>query len=480
LRPQLAAAALCAGLASANVVRVPAAVAIALAGLCMIGLRCQRVWAISALVAVGGWWWGSARLATLDHSELAARAGAAASVRVVVTGPPRSGRYDVRAPALVTRFGDARVREPVLLRLPRGRSPPQGAILEGIGQLVEPREPEDGGFDERAWLRRQGIHLVLRASNVRVVGRRGGLGGIADGVRRRLQGSVALGLSGDRAAVLEGVVLGDDARLTDDLRERFRAAGLYHLLAVSGQNVALVAGGALLLAWLLGVPRFCGQLGALAAILAYVLAVGAQPSVVRAGVAGALGSLAWLTARSADRWHFLLVGAIALLGWNPYTLRDPGFQLSFAAVIAIFVLVPHFERFLEGYPLGRPLRLVVAVSAACGLVTAPIGWLHFHTVQLLTIPANVLAAPAAVILLALGLAAAAVEPLSVDAARAVAALNGWCAAYLITVASVIGGLPFAQISSTRALLIVLASALLLAAYASGRSEIRSPGLPRQG
>jgi competence protein ComEC len=480
LRPQLAAAALCAGLASANVLRVPAAVAIALAGLCVIGLRCRRVWAIGALVAVGGWCWGSARLATLDHSELAGRAGAAASVRVVVTGPPRSGRYDVRAPALVTRFGDASVREPVLVRLPRGRSPPQGAILEGIGQLAEPREPEDGGFDERAWLRRQGIHLVLRASNVRVVGRRGGLGGVADGVRRRLQGSVALGLSGDRAAVLEGVVLGDDARLTDDLRERFRAAGLYHLLAVSGQNVALVAGGALLLAWLLGVPRFFGQLGALAAILAYVLAVGAQPSVVRAGVAGALGSLAWLTARSADRWHFLLVGAIALLGWNPYTLRDPGFQLSFAAVIAIFVLVPRFERFLEGYPLGRPLRLVVAVSAACGLVTAPIGWLHFHTVQLLTIPANVLAAPAAVMLLALGLAAAAVEPLSAEATAVLASLNGWCAAYLITVASVIGGLPFAQISSTRALLIMLACAFFLAAYASGRSEIRAPDLPRQG
>src|SRR6266511_4122839 len=82
------------------------------------------------------------------------------------------------------------------------------------------------------------------------------------------------------------------------------------LLAVSGQNVALVAGGALLLAWLLGVQRLIAEVGALAAILAYVLAVGAQPSVVRAGVAGALGSLAWLTARTADRWHLLLVGAI--------------------------------------------------------------------------------------------------------------------------------------------------------------------------
>ena len=137
----------------------------------------------------------------------------------------------------------------------------------------------------------------------------------------------------------------------------------------------------MLLVWLVGLPRLFGQLAALAAICGYVLAVGAQPSVIRAGVAGALGSLAWLTARAADRWQLLFLGAIALLAWNPYTLLDAGFQFSFAAVLAIFVLVPRFERFLEGYPLGRSLRLVVAISAACGLATAPIAWLQFHSVQ---------------------------------------------------------------------------------------------------
>ena len=88
--------------------------------------------------------------------------------------------------------------------------------------------------------------------------------------------------------MLEGVVLGEDSGLSDELRRRFRASGLYHLLAVSGQNVALVAGSALLLVWMVGMPRLLGQLAALAAICGYVLAVGAQPSVIRAGVAGAL------------------------------------------------------------------------------------------------------------------------------------------------------------------------------------------------
>jgi competence protein ComEC len=124
-------------------------------------------------------------------------------------------------------------------------------------------------------------------------------------------------------------------------------------------------------------------------------------------------------------------------------------------------------RFLEGYPLGKPLRLVVAISAACGLATAPIAWFQFHSLQLLTVPANALAAPVVVPLLGLALAAAVVAPLSASAAAALAWLNGWCAAYLVAVARLVGGLPFAQITSTRTLLLLLSCTLLLAAYASG-------------
>jgi len=193
--------------------------------------------------------------------------------------------------------------------------------------------------------------------------------------------------------------------------------------------------------------------------------VGAQPSVVRAGVAGALGSFAWLTARERDRWHFLLLGAIVLLAWNPYNLLDAGFQLSFAAVVAIFELTPVLERFLEGYPLPRRLAQGMAVSTACGVLTAPILWLQFQAIPLLSVPANALAAPAVLPLLGLALAAAALDPLSPHAAAAVAWLNGWCAAYLAACARLVGGLPFAQVRSGLAVLVLGACTLVGAAYA---------------
>jgi competence protein ComEC len=465
MRPRLFACAACSGLALANVARIGVFAAVLLLALVVAGA--PRAGAAALCIALVGWWCGSLRLDRLDRSALASRIGEAARMHVTVTGPARRGRFELRVPGVVR-------HEPVLLELANERAPPpQGAVLSALVVVKAPRGPSHG-FDERTWLRRHGVHVVLHIDEWHVIGRRGGLGGVADALRRRLRASIARGLRGERAGVVDGVVLGDENGLSEGLRQRFRAAGLYHLLAVSGQNVVLVAGGVLLVAWVLGVSRLVAQLGALAAIVAYVLAVGAQPSVVRAGIAGGLGSLAWLTARVADRWHLLLVGAIALLAWNPYTLFDAGFQLSFAAVVAIFVLVPRFQRTLEGYPLGG-LRPGIAVSAACCVATAPILWLQFHSLQLLAIPANLLAAPAVVPLLGLALGGAAIAPISPSAAAALAWLNGWCAAYLATVARVVGGLPFAQIRSTRALLVLLAGALLAAAYASGR--LWSPNVP---
>jgi competence protein ComEC len=267
---------------------------------------------------------------------------------------------------------------------------------------------------------------------------------------------------GERRAVIAGVVLGDDEGLELELRDRFRASGLYHLLAVSGQNIAYVIGGVLLIAWTLGLPRWAAQVAALVAVAGYVLAVGWQPSVVRAGIAGALASLAWLASRPRDRWYFLLLGAAVLLAWNPYALLEPGFQLSFTAVAAIFVVVPRLERRLDGYPLPGRLVSVLALSAGCGVATAPIAWLHFGSVPVYTVVSNALAAPVVAPLLGLALAATAVAPLLPSAAAALAWLNGYLAAYLAACARLVGGLPQAQLTSGR----TLAALALLAALAA--------------
>jgi competence protein ComEC len=451
--PHVLAGAFCAGLAGSLAVRASAPGVAMLAfvlGLAALAVRGQRLLLLAVALLLAGWWWGSVRLAALERSALVADVGRAAPALLEVTGPPRLSPFAVRAPVRVLRFGDHALRERARLDLPRGRSPPQGAILEAVVRVRQPRGADESGFDESTYLHRQGIHVVLVADGYRVVGRRGGLGGVADGLRAAVARSLAPGVAGERRAVIAGIVLGEDEGLDAGLRDDFRASGLYHLLAVSGQNVAYVVIGALALAWLLGVPRLAGQVGALLAVAGYVLAVGWQPSVVRAGVAGALASLAWLCGRASDRWYFLLVGAAVLLGWNPYSLLEPGFQLSFAAVAAIFVLVPRLESWLEGYPVPARLAPVLAVAAACGAATAPILMTHFGRVPLYAIASNALAAPVVPPLLGLGLACGALTPVLPSAAAALAWVNGWLAAYLAAVARFFGGLPHAQLASWQA------------------------------
>ncbi len=470
--PALLAGAACTGLTLSVWLTLPAALLLpavcVLAGGALVSRDARRVALAGAALALVGLWWGALRTDALDRSALAGHIGERAAARVVVTGPVRRTPFALRASAQVVRFGETRLRERVLLELPPERAPPQGAVLELRARPVEPRGPETG-FDERAWLARQGIHVVLRGDDPRVVGRRGGIGGVADRLHAHVEQTLARGTAGERRTVLTGIVLGEDDGIDRSLRDAFQASGLTHLLAVSGQNIAITAVGVVTAARIAGIGRLAGEGVAIVVVLAYALAVGWQPSVVRAAVAGILASLGWITARPRDRWHALATGALVLLAWTPSAALEPGFQLSFAAVAAIFVVLPRVSGVPDAYPVPRGLWDVLVVAFACGLVTAPIVWLHFGAVALWTVPANVAAEPAMPPLIALSLAASAIEPVLPDAATALAWLAGGCAAWIALVARIVSTWPSAQIRSPLA---------LVAAFAVTAASLLVRRLPR--
>jgi competence protein ComEC len=405
-----------------------------------------RLAALALAVAAVGLAWGSLRVEALRESVLAGRLGETGVAELVTVAPARSSPWSTRVVAVASEFHRERLSERVLLVLPVGRSPPRGAVLEATVRVTEPRAPEDG-FDERAWLERQGIHVVLEASGWRQLGRRGGIAGLGDRLRDRVEFAVGRGTGGVRRAVVLGVVLGEDEGLPAAVQDDFRASGLYHLLAVSGQNVAFLAAGVVAIGWLLRLSRAAREVATVGVIGAYVLAVGWQPSVARAGVAGVLASLAWLTSRPRDRWHFLALGALILLAWMPTAALDPGFQLSFTAVAAIFVAVPRLRAYSDALPVPPGLADALAVSLACGVATAPIVLLQFEQVPLYTVLANVAAFPAAPLVLAFGLLAAVVDPVSPTAAAGLSSLAGLGAAWLELVARVVADLPYARIGA---------------------------------
>jgi competence protein ComEC len=444
-------------------------------------LRGAAILAVAALcgLALGAW-----RLDVLGADPLAARVGRVVAARVVVEEPWRG--------AAPYRHGEARVAGPgggpVLLRATLPIAPPRGAGLAVHGRVSRPRD-DVRGFRERDYLARHGIRAVLRARTVAVVGARGGVWHAADLARSRLLGAYAAAGDDDAGRLLGAIVLGADEDLGRSTRDDFTRSGLAHVLAVSGQNVALLVGLLVEAVVLAGGSRRHGVWLALVVVPAYVVVVGPSPSVLRAGVAGVLVALAWLASRPADVWHPFACAALLLIGWNPWTVLDVGAQLSFAAVAALALLAPRLRGWLEGVPFPGRLREPVAASAACTLATAPLVWWHFGRLNVVAaVPSNLLALPAIPPLLAVGGLVALLLPFAPGAAAAVATLGRLPGLYLLWVAHLGAGLDrrasgLVDAVVVRALLeaalAAAAGVAIAAASRPRRSAARGPGrLPR--
>ena len=263
------------------------------------------------------------------------------------------------------------------------------------------------------------------------------------GIRDRAAAGLGRGMPDREAALARGFVLGEDDEIDATTKEDFRRAGLSHLLAVSGQNVTLLALLAMPLLGAFGIPLRERLFWLLALIAVYVPVAGAGPSIQRAGVMGALGLMATLGGRRASRLYALALAAAVTLAIDPGVAADVGWQLSFAAVLGILLLAaPLRERIvalLGPGPWRRALAEGIAVTVAATLATAPLIAFHFETVSTTTLVANVLALPAVAPAMWLGMCSAGLsqlpglplEPLNgLDALLLayVAQVAEWCAA----------------------------------------------------
>lgn len=452
------------------------------------GLACASLLLVGAGV-------GGARLAAIDAPARRLESGAVIAARAHLQERPRPSTFGSRAEVRVVsgRLAGTRLlaRAPRELRWPNGVA--VGAELRLRGVVRPPRSAPGADFDFAAYLRRRGVAGELWLDSVSATERRrGGLAGVLDSMRQRAEQAVVAGMPPREGELTRGMVLGQDERIDPSTREDWRAAGLAHLLAVSGQNVMLLAALALpfLAAAGLG-PRGRG-IALLCLVAVYVPLAGAGPSLQRAGVMGAAGIAAMTLSRPTSRWYALLLAAAVTLAINPRACGEPGWQLSFAAVVGILTLGPSLQRMfmrtaaallphLEGRHalprgrdagsetpdsrdagaarpagvlagrLGRGLAEGAAITLAATLATGPLLAHHFGSVPVAGLPANLLALPAVAPAMWLGMVKAGLGQLAaaIPQADLVARLLGPIAhipvAYLAGLAERFADLPGAQI-----------------------------------
>lgn len=355
-----------------------------------------------AVFTIGGSVLAHARLATLDVTRLRSLVGHELDARATVVERPRTLRFGGWSAAAVL-VASRGAGERIVLRSRRDVPRPRVDVGDElhVRGLVEALAPWEG------YQRVCGAHAAVVPRLARPTGhRRGGAAGAVDGVRRAAEGALLAGLPVAQAALARGMVLGQDDSLDDRTRADFRRSGLAHLLAASGQNVTLLAIVAAAVLGVLGLGLRGRLLGALALVALYVPLAGAGPSIVRAGVMGAAGLVAGLAGRPGSRAYALLLAAGITLALNPRSSADVGWQLSFAAVVAIGLLAGRWRDALQRRSVPRAVAETAGVSAAATVGTAPLMALHFGQLSLVSLPANLLAAPAVAPVVWLGSGAA--------------------------------------------------------------------------
>src|SRR5262245_1926232 len=234
-------------------------------------------------------------------------------------------------------------------------------------------------------------HLAGRLEVDAVVGWRpgGGITRVANGLRRTLARGAEV-MSDRHASLLAGLTLGDDRDQPADMTDAFRAAGLTHILAVSGQNVAFVM---VLAAPVLSRLRFGPRLVVTLAVLAgFALVTRFEPSVLRATAMAAVAATGAALGRPASTVRVLALGVSAILLVDPLLATSLGFQLSVAGAAGIVVGAARIEPALPG---PRWLAAPVSVTLAAQLAVAPLLVAAFGSVPVASVPANLLALPAA-------------------------------------------------------------------------------------
>ncbi len=329
--------------------------------------------------------------------------------------PQQSGnstRIVLGSASLVRQDGETQNGRRLIAIVRKGAYKPPDSLLN-VGSSItlraeilpypKPRNP--GEFDYGRYLRLNdidGIVAVRKGDSLSVLSSPSELSFSAAVVFLRVQlGNIFNGLhSLPVAGFLRGLILADRSDISPEIKESFINTGTFHVIAVSGLNVGIVAIIFLGVFGLLRVPRNILPLITIAALTGYMVLTDSTPSVVRATVMAGVILFAQRLERKSDAINSIAVAALVLLLWNSNELMDVGFQLSFSAVLSIILLYPVLEKLIHRIPerfeeikaIDYVLKLF-AVSLAAQLGTLPFTAYYFERISVISLVANVIVVP---------------------------------------------------------------------------------------
>lgn len=274
------------------------------------------------------------------------------------------------------------------------------AEVRGKLEVIEgPRNP--GEFDFRGYYRSKGIVCRMFGESLEITGgERSPYYSCLDGFRQWCSGVLDRVCAPEDSPVFKAVLLGDTSWLEPQVRSMYQRNGISHLLAVSGQHLAIIGGGVymVLRKWGLGFKTAGAAAGGL--VVSFGIMTGSSGSAMRAVVMIVCLWLAAGAGRSYDTLSALALAALTLLFTQPYLLFQSGFQLSFGAVLAIGGLG---SRIIEVWEIEKGWQKTLVISISVQMALTPVVLYHYYLHPLYGILLNLMVIPLISVLMYSGL-----------------------------------------------------------------------------
>lgn len=270
-------------------------------------------------------------------------------------------------------------------------------------------------------------HALLRIDNVQAFSEASGIDTVVQNLRGRLPNLVEK-MTGEGTKLLPGLVLGDDSAVSERLRSDMIYTSLSHLTAVSGANCSVIV--VLLHILFSGLGRTIANLLAITGLAGFVVLVGAEPSVQRAAAMAVIVLIGLVGGKRVKAIAALALACLILLLIEPWLATSVGFSLSTSATAALILFQPAITKFL-GKHMPQKLALLLSVPIAAQIGAQPVLLMLDDGISLVSIPANLFAAPLAPVATVIGLLALSLSFIS-EPVASILAIIAWVPAEIIS------------------------------------------------
>ncbi|MCX7842666.1 MAG: DNA internalization-related competence protein ComEC/Rec2 [Clostridia bacterium] len=360
-------------------------------------------------------------------------------------------QYVVRTESVVSEGRSCSIKGKVLFTTLRKEGAPiygYGRRVAINGQLNLPKGVRNpGGFDYRRYLAQSGISALVFAKDYGVkqenYAKKGFLNSIGMSVRDRVVKVIERSLPRQQAGLLNGMLIGYREGMGEEVEKSFSDAGLSHLVAVSGMNVAFIIAPLLFVFKRLKISDNISNGITIGALVLFLFVTGFSPSVARAVIMGISILTGKIIMRETDVINSLGLAAIILLAYNPYTLFDIGFQLSFAATLSIILFYKTIREFVNFKFIPAFAADVLSVTLAAQIGVLPVTAYYFNKVSIISLFSNIIAVPLVEAVTVLGFIMAVIGQFSIVLSQIIGYINCVLLSFILLVSDISSRLPFA-------------------------------------